>query len=751
MVRARWLPAVVVACAGIAFIGAPPVQAKGASADPRTAPVELAGPPVLHAPEPDVPQLQNRDPRFRAPFDRVSGTERYVDGEYLYTDHLYDDHGADTARNGGGPRAASAGDLTYPTNPARYGANAADLVELRIAAPEAGLAVRITLDTLLAGDSTIAVLAFDADHDRSTGADHLPRDPGAPFPGTDHVLSTWGTGAEWSTWEAGRWVSKPLTSRADLEANQITVSLPASVARPSGTWSAILAVGLYDPATGGWLHPATKAGRASPGGAGRAGTAPAIFNLGFRFDEPVLHRSTPPDEAQAAALAANEPVRFAHDIDFDLLARRGERDNLPTHGTIIRYFPSRLDLGEGRAAPGDGALQLLDPPVQLGRLQPYSVYVPSNYQDGSPTPFTLNLHSLNQHHWQYNGSVGTDRIGEQRGSIVATPSARSSGGFYLGPGEYDVFEVWNDVARAFDLDRDHVAITGYSMGGYGTYRIAGLYPDLFGAAATVVGPPANEVWVPGLPPTGGIGTLSNLWLENNRNLPYMNIAAGADELVPYAGPLQQNLGPRLGPLQSFDALDYRFRFVTFPAAEHLTLGLLSYDLPVLAEFLADATVEHDPMHVTYARVPATDDAALGLVHNQAYWLSNVELADPTGGDPVPKGVADVRSLAFGIGDPSSHRIMGLGLQPLPYVEVGRAWQPPPAAPIRNAMAVRLDNIGQLRIDLGRARLDPSTPIEFDVTSSHPAHLELVDAAGESRVVEVPPGTSHLVVSPARPS
>jgi len=90
------------------------------------------GPDVLYAPAPTAPQLENRDPRFTAPPLLVSGTEAYVNGEYLYQDYLYDDYGSDTDGLGAIPQSARAGDIVYPTDRARYGNNAADLVELRI-------------------------------------------------------------------------------------------------------------------------------------------------------------------------------------------------------------------------------------------------------------------------------------------------------------------------------------------------------------------------------------------------------------------------------------------------------------------------------------------------------------------------------------------------------------------------------------------------------------------------------------------
>src|SRR5262249_32821784 len=143
------------------------------------------GPDVLYSAPVTAPQLENRDPRFVAPPLLVSGTEAYAHGEYLYQDYLYDDYGSDTDGLGAIPLSARSGDIEYPTDRDRYGNNAADLVELRIKVSPTEVAYRITLNTLLAADSTIVTIAFDTDRNTLTGVSTLPRDPGAPFPGTD--------------------------------------------------------------------------------------------------------------------------------------------------------------------------------------------------------------------------------------------------------------------------------------------------------------------------------------------------------------------------------------------------------------------------------------------------------------------------------------------------------------------------------------------------------------------------------------
>jgi hypothetical protein len=685
------------------------------AAAPETAGSVRPGPSVLYAPPPAAPQLENRSDRFQAAPLLVSGTEAYDGGEYLYQDHLYDDHGSDTG-GAAGNQQGSAGDVVYPTDRARYGDNAADLVEFRVSPGADAVAYRITLNTLLAADSTIVAMAFDTDRRADTGAERLPRDPGAPFPGTDEVVTTWGTGAEHSRFTPGTGaaVTTPVQVNTDLEANQLTVVVPRSVSDPHGLWRASVAVGLYDREHAGWLQPQAAAGPGTPGGAAAADPAPSgIFNLAFRFSEPVIGAATPPDSAQAGALLARAPSRFAHDLDFDALAAGAiRRSTVPATGTQIRIFPSRLQLGEGR--------DLTRFPGYLGQLQPYSLTVPTSYRPGAPSPLTLDLHSLSQHHWQYHGSVGLRQLGEGRNSLVLTPLARGVDGWYLHEAEYDVFEAWNDVARHFDVDPDRVATAGYSMGGYGTYRLATLYPDLFGGAATVVGPPAEGIWVPPLPPSGGQATLSNAWLEGARHVPFLNVAAGQDQLVPLVGPRAQSLGaPELG-IRGFEQLGYRFQFVVYTPAEHTTLAALGYDIPMAARFLGESNVVRHPAHVSFVHAPEADDASLGLVHDHAYWVSGLRLAGPATG----RGVIEAVSHASGRGDPPSQAGHDAGAEPLPYVEVNRSWGDAPETAKENRLTVSLADLAAATLDLAGAGLDAGRPLTVEVTTDAPGELHL---------------------------
>lgn len=679
-----------------------------------TSGLPAGGPAVLYAPPPDVPELQNRDPRFRAPYNLVSGTERYVDGEYQYTDYVYDDQ-----------------DATYPDDFARYAGNAGDLFEYRMSVRGGDLAVRFSYTTLVARDSTISVVAFDTDRNAATGSSTLPQDPGMPFPGSDTVLASWGTGASWSTWTGSAWSTTPLASTVDLAANQVTVTVPQGVAYPTGKWAATLATGLYDPSTRGWL-PSPDPIKGS------------IINLGFRLG-PKAPRNNPAG-GQLIALTTRQPTTFAHVLDLDLLRARGHRDDIPRTGLSYRVFASRLATAKyvKEVLPGvyeafparEGRLNGPMGAQYLSRLQPYALYIPTTYRPSYPTPLTLFLHGQDDDYYSVSGNTISQR-GEQRGSIVLSVSGRGHRGWYMDEAEYDVFEAWNDVALHYTLDARRTAITGYSMGGYGTYRLALRYPHLF--SRVVADAPAIQQfrepnggnsgkWVPGVNDTA---TLTNLVIANARNLPIFHIADVASEATFYPAAFLQTGGPSVLGTRSLDSLGYRY--LLWSVAEDHVLATVLDNFPEVTSFLGQHTVAAAPHHVTFTRVPAMDRPDLGLVSDQAYWVSRVKLRDAAtpgpartpGGPAMPaRGEVDVISLGFGRADPSSTLQRGAGVTAdgLPYLSQERTWVALRRVPARNRIVIRATNIRSLTIDPRAAHVTCS--VRLDITSDGPLAVHL---------------------------
>jgi hypothetical protein len=210
------------------------------------------------------------------------------------------------------------------------------------------------------------------------------------------------------------------------------------------------------------------------------------------------------------------------------------------------------------------------------------------------------------------------------------------------------------------------------------------------------------------------------------------------------GPRAQNLGAPEHGIDGFDQLGYRFRFLVFQT-DHFVLAALGYDFPFATAFLGDALVDRSPPHVTFSYLPATDDPTLGLIHDHAYWVSEVALADETGGTAPAEALVDAFSHGFGVGDPASTAGVTAGTDPLPYEEFNRSWGAAPAIPIANRLDLTLRNVDSVHLDTTRARLEPAEELTVETDADVPGTVHLDGAFPAcSRVVEsnaVVPGSS----------
>lgn len=741
------------------------------------------GPDILYAPPTPAPQFENdpNSPFVAAPL-LVQGQEAYVNGEYLYQDFIYDDYGSDVDNddlnevpatvgnsdlNGLEPRV---GDIDYPTNFARFAGNAADILEIRIAQNGNGEWVyRVTLNSLIQSDTTIVALAFDTDNNNLTGTTTLNRDPNANFPGTDEVIYLFGDGAEHVAFGATNTITG-LSVDTNLARNQMTVTVPVSIHNPTGSVGVTAVAGLFDSNTGGWLLPQTSGPTATmPGvisgtnqGAGGSTFDPnpsAIFNIAFRFNEPAYSLNNPVDTFQADTIRRKAPTDYENAINYDDIRNGVNRSTVPATGTQIRIYASSFSLdqqGERCSSPHAGLPAILscegrdltlNDPSYFGQLQPYSLYIPTSYDASQPLPIHWAFHSNAQEHTQYNGSQYVQQIGEDYDAFVPTPLGRGPRNWYDGPAEADVFEVWADMAEHFNIDSNRVATTGYSMGGYASYRLGSLYPDLFAKAFTQVGPPGEGIWVPGSAPSEGYSTLTNLILENTRNLPYLNIAAGQDELVPYPGPQAQHEGNAAVGRDGFNQLGYRYRFVTFNSAEHYTLFLID-DYAPFADFVAETAVDRNPYHVTYSILPVEDTPDYDIVHDHAYWVSGLQIADDSpNGDFPAKATIDAFSHACGKGIPGTESGANAGqLSGLSYNEINQSWTAAADIPVENKLTLTLTNLSAASIDLPRTGLAEGAKITLDINSDSDAVLTINLSNGQ-QTFNVATGQQTITFSP----
>ncbi len=189
------------------------------------------GPDILYAPPPKAPQLENVAP-WQAPPILVSGAQAYREGEFLYQDFLYDDHGAAGAQDPNDPFSGleqlfspKHGTLTYPTDPVCAN-NAADLVELRVKPLASETAFRVTLNTLKAPDRVAFTIALGD----SATSKAWPYGAGVSSP-AKLFLTVHGATAVLSDATTGAAVAPAPTAAVDVARRQIDVRVPSAGCR----------------------------------------------------------------------------------------------------------------------------------------------------------------------------------------------------------------------------------------------------------------------------------------------------------------------------------------------------------------------------------------------------------------------------------------------------------------------------------------------------------------------------------------
>ena len=565
----------------------------------------------------------------------LSGETSISKGELINDDWLYDDYGADLDHGPNTPvfRAALAptrGDYRYPSDSGRYGYNAADLRQLRVAADGAGLHIAAFLQTMKVSDAAIVTVAIDSGLGSDTAS--WPDGSGIESPKADTFITFWGTGG-WITDRRGR--RTPVKQQAiNLGENAIEVDVPwTPVSYVRGRTVTLYAVsGLADPQAGQYKQvPLGPASATQPGG-GQPGST-SVFDAGFDPQEDWTRTvgSHWGEERQSRLLADHSVTGLGRQVRISDLESGVTQPYSPAPGRFYnRIFRSTQDFGEGielkQPTGGAGPGGTPDPQF-LSRYQPYGLYLPADYSASTPAPLLLNGHSLDVNHNEYQAVSPNlfNQLGDERSSIVITPLARGMDTWYIDAGFKDVLEAWDDLRAHYAVDDDRTSIGGYSMGGYMTYRMGLLMPDRFAAANPYVGPPAYQLWAPPLPPQPSsdydVAGQTNNIVVNGLDLPFEINNGGIDELVPAAGAQQQ--------AQSFRDAGNPHLFYFYPSSDHFAL-ILADEWGHTRDFLDQhATRNLSPDEVRYKRYPSMDLPQHGLRFDGAYWVDGMAVRTPT--------------------------------------------------------------------------------------------------------------------------
>lgn len=607
-----------------------------------------------------------------------AGSTEICKGRHIYRDYVYDDYGADSGRFLA-DISAPAGDQSYPEG----NENTADLVNLQLWEEGGRLHIRGELNTLYQADSTILALAIDTDDNILTG------------------------GGDWCDIEVASdgWEVLQAFRKGDPDSNIIEGSIPM----PSGRqWSVQAVVAQSD---------GTVMNVAYRGVDEQAGCAQGTTGKGCFFED-----------KQAAALRSADISAFGARITVSDLRKRVSQsvaDIAP--GLHSRVYTSKYTLPPGEGVGdiegrGDGGQIPLAAQnfVYFGKYQPYGIYIPES--GGAPYPLQMVFHGTGAvHSSQINQSGMQEAFGEQFGRILVAPLARGPDGYGSDISERDILDVMDDVESNFDIDRERVIASGYSQGGYVTYRMASLYPHRFAGFITWVGFTGNGF--NGFPEFTGLtataGAVGNIrdFIGNLRNMPGSMIVAALDELV--------HVNTTIAMQQAFEASDNIYKWYMHPIAEHLIFMLLdNWDKE--AADSENWIREKNPVRVSFRYDPTIGNPEFGIAHDQAYWISEIKNRE-VGDDHLDQiyGDIDLTNHACGGNVPTTRSAVNAGGLPLPWVSVERNQSG--KQPITKDALIEgtLNNIAELTIDAEKT-CSENRALRYDIDTDGPVEIKMTD-------------------------
>ncbi|XKH52899.1 S-layer homology domain-containing protein [Citricoccus nitrophenolicus] len=676
--------------------------------------VPSGAPEAAWAAEPTLPEASGWD--FSEAFSRTSGTGRFDDGAHLWTDWLYDDTGA--------------GDFTYD-DPEATGSNGADIFRAAVAADESFTYWRVDWNTLIDPDVPIAAWTFDTDRDVTTGVEDWPAGAGARSPGIDTSLVVSSRGAwvtDLRTGEETDVVAVGGELTVDADSRSFVVAVPRTELPADGIWTARLASGLAD-ATGMEFLPAPQSGDGT-----------RVYNASFRDmeDEPHLvgdYSSAAThwnNGGQSEHLDTGDLSTFALDLDWNTLASRASTPEAAPTGYSTRWYASSVEIAQGmdaqaRKSPGPA----LQPATFWGRVQPYTVYVPTTYSADDPAPLTILLHGGDSNHNGFLGSRKNEVYGpmcEERGSICVTPLGRGLSSWYINHAELDVWEVWNRLAHTYTLDSESTVVGGFSMGGVGATRLITNYPDLFAGAVIASG--AGYYNVPGERDRDG----APLRAENLGQVKTF-MASGSEDVSLTNTQLWD------GVLQE-SSVPYQANY--YEGADHGDFTSLGW--AEAAQYLADQTRATDPAEIVYRWEPRDERPDLGMETDSSYWLTDLEPRDDSARwsrATATSGVLDTTEFTPVHSD-TQQTIGGYSVNVREQQLVAQDERAP-----RNEIDLHAENVATMEVDLDRAQLDQSAPGTVRLSTDGEIELSLV--RGESPVSLQLESGHHELTSPSEPA
>lgn len=128
-----------------------------------------------------------------------------------------------------------------------------------------------------------------------------------------------------------------------------------------------------------------------------------------------------------------------------------------------------------------------------GASIPYLIYLPKNYESaGDKLPLMLFLHGRGESYGPLSlvakwGPPLMASKGEDLPFIIVSPQCPGDDSWAKASQQTRLVELLDHINKTYNVDQNRTYLTGLSMGGYGSWRLAADHPDRFAAVVPVCG------------------------------------------------------------------------------------------------------------------------------------------------------------------------------------------------------------------------------------------------------------------------
>jgi len=162
----------------------------------------------------------------------------------------------------------------------------------------------------------------------------------------------------------------------------------------------------------------------------------------------------------------------------------------------------------------------LDSIFDQGTYRTFIVHLPTGYNANNQYPLVLNLHGLRANAKQQQTYSQFDDVADQKGFIVVYPNGTDESWSTIGNKDLDFLTHLVDSIRSDYSTNECLFVTGFSQGGFMTYKFANNTSHTVKAIAV------------------GSGNMSNRTQDDSENspqIPMIHFHGTADNTVPYDG------------------------------------------------------------------------------------------------------------------------------------------------------------------------------------------------------------------------